>query len=105
MDALTAFIRIEIWVLLVALAAVVTYKLLTGSINTRGILRDKVTGEFSLGRLQMLIFTLAGAALYVRLVLGSPTEFPRVPEALVWLVGGSNFVYLGGKSFSALFRR
>ena len=100
MNALATVLRYEIWILLTVLVAVLTYRLLTGRINTRGLLQDKMTGRaFSPGRLQMLIVTIGGALYYLVLVLSNPRvgEFPEVPKELLVALGGSHAFYLGGK--------
>ena len=100
MNSLTTILRYEIWIFLAVLAAVVAYQLLTGSINTRGLLRDKMKGRgFSPGRLQLLMATFAGAFYYVLLIFANdtPGEFPPVPDSLVLILGGSHAFYLGGK--------
>lgn len=105
MNALTTVLRYEIWIFLTVLAALVAYQLLTGRINTRGLLRDKMSGrEFSPGRLQLLMATVGGALYYVLLIFANekPGEFPEVPSSLLLLVGGSHAFYLGGKVSSLL---
>ena len=117
-ETLVAVIRIEVWVLLLGLAALVGYQMLTGQINTAGLLRDKGnnlaaqagepgTGELSPGRIQLLLLTLFGAASYLSLVAKSvaadENALPAVPEELLLLFGGSHLVYLGGKTRSMLF--
>jgi hypothetical protein len=100
MNALTTVLRYEVWIFLLALAAVVAYQLLTGKINTRGLLRDKMNDRaFSPGRLQLLMTTLGGVFYYVLLIFANQTrgEFPPVPSTLVLILGGSHAFYLGGK--------
>lgn len=100
MDALATVLRCEIWALLIGLASIIAYQLLTGRINTRGLLRDKMNGRaFSPSRLQLLMATAAGALYYVLLIFANekPGEFPEVPRALLVLLGGSHAFYLGGK--------
>lgn len=100
MNTFATVLRYEIWIFLMVLAAVVAYQLLTGRINPRGLLRDKMGGRaFSPGRLQMLIVTVGGALYYVVLVLSNTKtgEFPEVPKELLLALGGSQAFYLGGK--------
>ena len=87
-----------IWGFVGALAAIVLFKMAAGTINTRGLLRDKETGEFSPGRLQLLLLTLAGALAYVNDVTAARPYKLEAPEELLALVGASNLLYLGGKS-------
>jgi len=106
MEALTATIRFVIWLLLGGLALVVAYKMLSGRINMKGLLEDKMSGELSPGRLQLLLFTLIGAGSYLGMTAAisgeSPTGLPEVPEPLLLSVAGSNLAYLGGKTYSRL---
>ena len=109
MEALITILRFEIWFFIGSLVLLVVYKMLTGKINTTGLLhdkKDKQTAGFSPARVQLLILTLFGAGYYLLLTVnnGYPTEFPEVPQELLALVGGSNLVYLGAKARSMLFR-
>ena len=104
MNSLSTFLRYEIWIFLTVLAAVVTYRLLVGTINTRGLIRDKITGRaISPGRLQLLVMTVGGALYYLSLVLSNTKvgEFPEVPKELLLTLGGSHAFYLAGK-FSSM---
>ena len=91
------------WFLLAALAAIVGYRMLTGRIVVAGILRDKERGEISPVRVQMLLFTLVGAAAYFSLVVeaiaNGASALPKAPEMLLLLMGGSQATYLAGKSY------
>ena len=104
METLVKFAQFEIWFLLGGLALVVAYKMLTGKINTTGLLKDKETGAISPGRVQLLLFTLMGAGSYLgmtaTLAAEDPPMLPDVPDELLLVVTGSNLVYLGGKSYS-----
>ena len=109
MEQLIPLIRFEVWLILGGLALIVGYQMLTGKINTTGLLhdkKDKQTTGFSPARVQLLILTLFGAGYYLLLTVkdGYPTEFPEVPQELLALVGGGNLVYLGAKARSMLFR-
>ena len=87
------------------LLAVVIFRLLAGQISTRGLLEEKKsgkTGNFSPGRLQLLIVTLGASSFYfVDIVAAVETgALPPVPDELLLIVGGSNVAYLGGKIYS-----
>ncbi len=97
------FVVLELKVFVGGLLAILGYQMLTGRINTRGLIRDKRTGQLSPGRIQLLVFTLAGAMYYGMLLASQPDRFPPVPDALLYLIGGSQAAYLSGKA--ALFRR
>jgi hypothetical protein len=129
MDALIQVLRYEVWGLLITLAVVVAYELITGGVKTEGLLYDKaptgrerarvppallrrgerrerVPGELSPARVQLLIFTVAGALYYLMLVFKAdrPGEFPEIPAWLLLGLGGSHAFYLGGKLSSLLSR-
>ncbi len=53
-------------------------------------------GEFDIFKFQMLLFT-GLVALYVISSALTNLQFPEVPDSLMWLMGISNGVYLGGK--------
>jgi hypothetical protein len=97
-ETLIAFLSLEIEFLLVALMLIVGYQVLTGRINTKGMLFDKETQEFSPGRVQLLTLTLLTAFLYILQAAQNPAQLPEVPQELLLILGGSNLVYLVGKS-------
>ena len=106
MSTLSAFVRFEIGLLLGLLVIVIGYQILTGRINANNLLYDKdQTQAYSPGRLQALYISLSAAGFFLLEVLRNPTLFPDVPAELVWAVGGSNLLYLGGKSRPLASRR
>ena len=110
MRHLESFIRIEFSILLLSLAAIVTYRLLTGQITLSGLLFDKNgetksdAGNYSPARVQLLMLTIAGAAYYFSLVVinlhAGQVELPAIPEKWLLMLGGSHSIYLGGKTYS-----
>jgi len=108
MNALSTALRYEIWFLLLGLAAVIFYQLLTGKINTKRLLNE-TTGNrgFSPGRLQLLIFTIGGALYYLMLAFDreGPAKLPELPTEFLLAMGASNLFYLGGKLYSVLAER
>jgi hypothetical protein len=101
------FVQYEIAFLLAGLAAVVGYQILTGRINTKGLLNDKANGvgSFSPARLQLLMFTLATAAYVLSKVVGSIAaggpeggQFPEIDPNVLVVLGGSHALYLGAKA-------
>lgn len=108
MTALLTFARYEIGFLLAALATIVVYQIVTGRINTRGLLSDKANngvGSFSVARLQLLMFTMAVAAYVLSQVVesiatGKP-QFPVIDPNMLVILGGSHALYLGAKSLPA----
>ncbi len=88
-----------------AMFVIVVFRLLSGDINTTGLLADKETGAFSPGRLQLLLATAGGAVFYFSSILTSPnvTSLPEFPTELLVIMGMSNAGYLGGKVYSRFF--
>jgi hypothetical protein len=109
MDDIHDFVKIELGCLLLATCAVVLYRMLTRHINTSGMLDDKHgSGAVSPGRVQLLALTV-GSAFYLLLQVFSaertPTGallFPTLPKELLYVLGASNGVYLGSKTFSMM---
>ena len=102
--------RLSAWVVfgfLIALAGAVVVKLLNGRINT-GRLFDGRNQDgsqyFSLGRVQLLMFTLWTAANYISSVWNGENRgaLPDIPPQTLALLGGSHILYLGGKAYSML---
>jgi hypothetical protein len=105
MNALATLIRYEIWFALIGLLLVVSFQLLTGQINTRGLLDEKAgKGNFSPAQLQLLLFTVGAAFYYLLLVVDNPKPgtFPAVPNELVLILGGSHAFYQAGNLSSLL---
>ncbi len=103
MSSLSTVLRYELWFFIVVLALIVTYQLLTRKINMEWLLYDDER-NFSPGRLQLLMSTLAVASYYLLEVLSHPgaAKFPEIPNDLLLILGGSNLFYLGGKLSSLI---
>lgn len=108
MEPLATVITFQMWFLLGALALIVGYKMLTGRINTSGLLEDKERRSLSPSRIQLLLFTFVGAGAYLAAVPemfeAAAPRLPEVPAELLLLLGGSQAVYLGGKSYLKFFK-
>ncbi len=95
-------LRVEFTVFLFGLAAIVAFRLLTGAINTRGLLFhvDPGTGkkDFSPERVQLVFLTLLTAGYYVLSFPGGANGLPELPQWLLWVQAGSGTIYVGGKS-------
>jgi hypothetical protein len=92
------------------LTGIIAVRLLTGSINTTGLLRSKSPQRdesISPARVQLLIFTLATAGSYLTqiLKLRGTLQLPDVPQNTLIALGGSNGLYLGTKAYAFLSRR
>ena len=104
MKILVLIIRFEIWFILIGLFSIVSYQMLTGKINTRGLLKDKTSDTFSPSRVQMLVLTFIGTVIFLSRLLGSlrylnPT-MPEIPDELLLAMGGSHAFYLFSKAKS-----
>ena len=100
MNTLIMFARYEIGILLTVLAATLVYQMLTGQINTQGLISEKTKtqkGGVSPARLQLLLTTLA-FGFYVLSQIVKLGVFPEIDMKWVLLLGGSHSVFLGGKS-------
>jgi hypothetical protein len=94
-------IHIELIVFISAMAIAVFWKLLTGAMIMRGVLTDKITGQFSPARLQLILSTLLAAAFYAQAIAASQDHaLPQPNEAILAVVGGSNIIHLGSKFWS-----
>lgn len=104
-------LRLEITIFILALTAIVFFRLLTGEIDMRGLLYEKkvgsegsTTGTYSPARLQLMMITLAGAAYYFSLVTENLHAglyvLPELPEKWLLMLGGSHSLYLAGKTYS-----
>lgn len=105
MSFLANLIYWEVLLFELALMAIVFSSLLTGRINTRGLLRGTKgdgTTYFSPERVQLLLVTLGSAFQYVLRVSKDPTRFPVVDSSWLALFGGSHLVYLAGKLGASL---
>jgi len=100
---LPQLVRYIVFGFLFSIGGLISLRIVTGEINTRGLLHTKSpTGdhELSPARVQLLLFTLATAGNYLTDALNSPVsgKLPDVPEALLATLGGSHLLYLGSKA-------
>jgi hypothetical protein len=98
MTSLSTFIRVEAWSSLLGIALTVAYQILTGRINLRGLTNDKSKGVISTARVQLLLLTCGFAMYYFLQVIHDPSAFPSLPREAVFLMGGSNVLYLVAKT-------
>ena len=104
METLMTFARYELGSLLAILMAVVAFQMLTGRINTRGVISEKTSsgiGSVSPSRLQLLLFTGAFAFYVVSQVI-QLRQFPEIETKWLLILGGSHSVFLGGKGLSMI---
>ena len=108
MAFLVNLISWEAIVFLLALLAIMVSSMLTGRINTQGLLsgsKGDGTTYFSPERVQLLLITIGSAFQYTISVWGNPTIFPPVDASWLAILVGSHFVYLGGKLGASLLGR
>lgn len=105
METLALTLRIEIWIFLIGLAVIVVYRMLTGAINTKGLLLDKGSDSgFSPARLQLLISTVVVAFYYIGQALSNTNtgRFPTIPNQMLLILAGSHTFYLGSKTVALI---
>lgn len=122
MHGIVKIVTWEISGFLLALFGIVAGQLLGGQISTKNLLygRKSDAGQpilapdgrktgfkkkentlyFSPERVQLLLFTLGAGFYYLSQVLNNPTpgRLPDVPTSWTAAIGGSNAIYLGGKT-------
>lgn len=87
---------------LILFAAVVVLKILTGEVNTTGMLSTENTDGVAPERLLMLLASIVGAFAYFSYGLSeglTSGKLPEIPDVLVSAMGGGNLLYLSGKIF------
>jgi hypothetical protein len=103
-------VRYVVMGFLLSLAGIIAVRLLTGSINTTGLLQSKSPQRdesISPARVQLLILTLVTAGTYLTQVLtlqGAP-QLPDVSQSTLIALGGSHGLYLGSKAYAFFARR
>lgn len=105
METIALMLRIEIWGFLIALFVIVMVQIISGAINTKGLLDDKGSaGGFSPARLQLLLSTFAVAFYYIGAVMTSVEtgKFPTVPNEMLLVLAGSHTFYLGSKTIGLI---
>jgi hypothetical protein len=90
------FMHYFLMVWLAALAALVGYRLLTGKINTRGLLSDSETRTMSPERIQLLITTVVSVAAFSQDALAHQ-KFSDPSALMLSGVAGSQALYVAGK--------
>jgi hypothetical protein len=64
-----------------------------------------VTDQFTAGRAQSLIFVLYFAVYYLIQIAHSSSGFPPVPKWMLYVLGGSQGIYLSGKTYDLVLTR
>jgi|APSaa5957512535_1039671.scaffolds.fasta_scaffold224566_1 hypothetical protein len=81
--------------------------LILGKINSKGLFADKVTGRFSMSRLQLLIVTILVSGNYLSdfFNVNNSNQFPELSTDIVLLAGASQLYYLRDKYLSGYFNK
>ena len=89
---------------LLALSALLAYRMLTRQINLRGLLGDRTEdGAVSPERVQLLVTTIAVSCSVLRAALhGMTNTLPEVSSATLGVFGASSWVYAAVKTFKIL---
>jgi hypothetical protein len=97
LDTLADAVRIELTLILATFAALLAWGLLTGRINTRGLLAVDGGGAPSGNKIQLLMITCIAAGYYLLRVYETRDThlFPPVPEELLLLFAGSHVAFNG----------
>lgn len=87
------------WIALLCLT--VLAKVLRHRISLQGLLRKANGDRIEIARLQLALASFGGVAVYLGSIVTSlhqPGSLPEPPDWLLVAIGGSNAVYLGGKT-------
>ena len=100
MSELLTIAEWEAYAIVLALATVIGVGLWTGRIQIRSLIYGRTRAGkryLSAARVQLLIATLITAAHYVGDVRNSAGSLPDIPKQWLYLVGGSQVLYLTNK--------
>ena len=102
-ETIAKIVQLEMWIFIVGMAGTVLYKIISGEIPLKGLLSEKDNKKSgSLGRAQMLLFTILGSLYILYKVAEEPTKFPEIPMELILLMGMSHSTYLGSKYYKLI---
>ena len=92
-------LQLELWGFALALLAVVVIKILTASINLRGLLAAKDSStNVSPERVQLLVLTLAASIGYINQAARvQGARLPDVGSSWLYIYGGSSTIYAAAK--------
>lgn len=86
--------------IILGMALIVFYKILTNQIDLTGLIEEPGTTKASLSRFQFLIFTFVVAGVFLLLSIESGT-FVDVPESVLGLLGISGGSYILAKGIQS----
>jgi len=110
MTTILAVAQCVFYTLLGSLFAVIVVQVLDGRINTHHLFSGKWKGGgyyTSPERIQLFAFTAWTAINYLKSVMDNPFTgvLPDVSDQTLYLLGGSHFLYLGGKTYAMIFAK
>ena len=91
-ENLIHFIQWEMWIIMGGFAIVIAYKMISNEINVSGLLNDKITGNVSYGRVQMLFITLITAGTVIGNYSTNGSLSDAFPKEILLLSGVSHSV-------------
>lgn len=93
-------IELDAYLFVYGLAVIVALKLLSSSVNMRGLLANKSDpSKVSPERVQLLLTTISLSVQYVHAASTSQDgSFPKLAPAWLYLFGGSSAIYAVGKA-------
>ena len=91
-------LRFELAAIVIAFGLVILFKLLNGSINMRGLLGGSDTAVTAV-RVQSLTVSLVIAASWLSRFPAAQGRIPDITTEELAILGGSQAIYLGGKTF------
>jgi len=95
--------------LVVLLIAVILLKLLQTRLGVKQLLSAAGDARVLPERVQLLVVALIGGAIYLYLAIGNLVQdnpvLPEVPYLLLWLLAGSQLLYVVGKTIRKQQRR
>ncbi len=106
MPDFTSLVTWEVLIFLLALFSILFAGVLTGQINTHGLLlRKEGNRSFSPERVQLIVATVIAASYYLAQVLRDPTHLPDVPRSGIALFGGSHLIYIARRFYQTRFSK
>jgi hypothetical protein len=100
-DYLLLVLGAELAVLLFIFGVIVLYAMATDQIKIERLISEP-SGDASISRFQLLIFTFTIALSFVYLVIIGPGKFPEVPNQVLVLLGISASTYGVGKGLQVM---
>lgn len=94
------FAKFEVLAFMLILGTLLAVRILRGEISSSSIVCAMEGFRPAGSRVQLLVATIAGAAIYFVSIINSPSDvLPDVPGYLLALIGASNAGYLGVKIY------